>query len=255
VWAAGVSLAYINYAYIGWNGAAYLAGEMRNPGRQLPRSLLAGCGAVTVLYALAAMTFAVAFSEREIQAMGPHELNLLAKTAAERFFAAPWVGQAFSLVVGLGLLATVSAFLLAGSRVVYAMAEAGHFPAFAGRVNPLRGTPQSALLLIGGAAACLVWAATLRDLLEFLGAGLAGLGVVFASALFELRRRPDYRPTFRTPFYPLPTLIYLVACFGVVAAMCVVRSQATAFSFVSMMLGVPVFAWTRRRVTSPMGEG
>ena len=147
------ALVYISYGYTGWNAASYLAGEIGDAPRRLPRAILLGTSIVTVLYLALNLVYALALPAAEIRAMaaGGHAeaVDPIAQLAASRLFGSRWADR-LSVGVGLILLSTLSAYLLTGPRVTFAMARAGQFPAIAGRLSPRTGTPVVATGLQAG---------------------------------------------------------------------------------------------------------
>ena len=85
-----------------------------------------------------------------------------------------------------------------------------------------------------------------------LGTGLNALGIIFAASIFVLRRRPDYRPAFRVPLYPIPPLVYLVSCVGILGVSLATRFSPTAISLGVILLGAPIF-WVVRRSLAKSG--
>jgi APA family basic amino acid/polyamine antiporter len=200
---------YVGYAYAGWNGAAYLAGEIRDPNRNLPRCLIGGAATVMVLYLLVNLTYVYAIDPRAMPVRSKDEAEEIAKLAAQALFG-DTTARLIAAALGLCLVAAVSAYLLTGPRVAYAMARDGMFPAFAARLHPTRRTPAAAGITQTLAAAALVWAGTFRELLDYASVGLAVLTGLTVSSVFALRRRTDLPQPYRLPLYPLPPLIFLV---------------------------------------------
>jgi APA family basic amino acid/polyamine antiporter len=122
----------------------------------------------------------------------------------------PSVSGAFSLLIGVGILSSLSAYLLTGARVTLSAARDGLFPTFAGRIHPTSRTPVLGILLHAGVSIGLIWVNDARALLDGAAAGLGFMGLFVVSAVYLLRRRPDYRPEFRCPGYPLTPLVYVV---------------------------------------------
>src|SRR5262249_210274 len=158
------SMVYVYYAYTGWNSASYLAGEIRNPQRRLPQAILIGTTVVMVLYLALNVVYALALSAADVRAMihappthvRAQALAPIALIAAGRLFGTH-LSPAFSVAIGLMLLSTMSAYLLIGPRVVFAMAQAGQFPKVASRLTRRAGTPAVATLLQVGVALVLLW--------------------------------------------------------------------------------------------------
>ena len=111
------SLVFIYYAYTGWNGASYLAGEIRDAQKILPRAILIGTGAVTLLYLAVNIVYALALSAGDVQAMvnapenkeGLDAVAPIAEIAARRLFGPRW-SNPLSVAIGLMLLSTLSAY-------------------------------------------------------------------------------------------------------------------------------------------------
>ena len=126
--------------------ANYLAGEVDRPQERMPRAILLGTGLVLALYLALNTAYALALSAADVRAIvgGPENVNAIApiaQIAADRLYGHR-VADPLSVAIGLTLLASVSAYILTGPRVAYAMARAGQFPEVAGRLSA-RGTPRS----------------------------------------------------------------------------------------------------------------
>lgn len=243
------SLVYVSYAYTGWNAAAYVAGEVAEPQRRLPRAILLGTAIVTVLYLGLNLTYALALSAADVRVIiadrGLDAVAPIAQLTAERLFG-PWVAGPLSVAVGFTLLASVSAYVLTGPRVAAAMANAGQFPAVAGRVSST-GVPVVATVLQAAWALVLLWTASFEAILLYAGVGLAIFSMLTVAAVFVLRvRRPDLRRPFRVPGYPLPPAVYLLGTGLLTAAVAWERPVVAAVSLATIAAGVPVaWAWGR----------
>jgi APA family basic amino acid/polyamine antiporter len=239
------SLVYISYAYTGWNAAAYLAGEVERPQRLMPRAILLGTGLVLALYLALNTAYALALSAAEIQSIVGKPTNVdviapIAQIAADRLYG-PKVADPLSVALGLTLLASVSAYVLTGPRVAYAMARADQFPAIAGRLSA-RGSPVVATVLQTAWALVLLWTAPFERILLYSGVGLAIFSMLTVSALYALRwRRPELPRPFRVPGYPLIPAVYLAGTAALVAAVIKERTAVTLYSLGSIAAGVPVY--------------
>ncbi len=211
------SMVYIYYAYTGWNSASYLAGEVKDAQRRLPQAILIGTAGVTVLYLALNIVFGLALSAAEVGAIvadpanrqGLEAVAPIAQLAASRLFGDRW-SMSLSFVIGLMLLSTLSAYVLIGPRVVFAMAQAGQFPAFAARLTRRAGTPAVATALQVVVALVLLWTGTQESIIVYSGVGLSIFSMMAMSSIYILRaRRPDLRRPFRTPGYPVTPAIYL----------------------------------------------
>src|SRR5919112_216575 len=110
-----------------------------------------------------------------------------------------WRPSGSSVAVGLTLLASVSAYVLTGPRVAYAMAQAGQFPAVAGRLSTRTGTPVIATALQVAWSLVLLWTGSFDLLLTYSSVGLALFSMLTVSSVYALRRRPDLPRPFSTP--------------------------------------------------------
>ncbi len=255
------SLVYISYAYTGWNGASYLAGEVDRPQERVPRAILLGTGLVVALYLALNTAYALALSAGEVRRIvetpgnmqGVNAVTEIVTIAADRLYG-PRVAGPLSIAIGLTLLASVSAYVLTGPHVAYAMARAGQFPALAGRLSR-RGTPAIATALQVAWALVLLWAAPLERILTYAGVGLALFSMLTVSAVYILRwRRPDLPRPFKTPGYPVVPAVYLVATGLLVAAVFRERPEVSAYSVASILAGVPVYylyRWGHRSTEPP----
>ncbi len=184
------SLVYVTYAYTGWNAASYLAGEVDQPQTRMPVAILVGTGLVTTLYLLSNLAYALALPAAAVRAMvgDPSEVGKvtrIAQIAAERLVG-PQIANPLSFAIGLTLMASVSAYVLTGPRILMAMASAGQFPEFAGQVTH-RGAPVVATVLQVGWALVLLWTASFEPILLYSGIGLSLFSMLTVSSVFVLR--------------------------------------------------------------------
>ncbi len=250
------SLVYISYAYTGWNAASYLAGEIEEPQRRLPRAILLGTGLVVVLYLALNLFYALALSADDLHRIVDDPSNTqgvdvvapIAQVASVRLFGARIAGP-LSVAIGLTLLASLSAYVLTGPRVAYAMAHAGQFPALAGRLTRRSGTPAIATVLQVGWSLVLLWTGHFETILFYSGVGLALFSMLTVSAVYVLRwRRPDMPRPFRTPGYPVVPAIYLVMTGLLAGAAFYERPRVSGLSLVGILLGIPVYVvWNRMK--------
>ncbi len=243
------ALVFIGYAYTGWNAASYLAGEVADPSRTLPRAILLGTGLVVALYLGLNLVYALALPAAEVQALaktGDDAVAPIAELAARKLFGAR-VAEPLSVAVGLTLLASLSAYLLTGPRVLYAMAVAGQFPPVLARLTPKGQTPGVATAALVAWALVLLWTGSLGGIVVYAGVGLALFSMLTVGAVPVLRwTRPELARPFRTPGYPLTPLVYLVVSAVLVVAVATspMSRWDALFSLLSILAGVPVYYLT-----------
>ncbi|MEW4564186.1 APC family permease [Bremerella sp. JC770] len=252
----GIGLIYVSYAYTGWNAAAYVAGEVRDPQRLLPRSLIAGCASVMGLYLLVNLTYVFALDPQEMTQLSIPEVIPVAQLAAKQLFGSQVAGVV-SILLGLGMLASVSAYMLSGPRIAFAMASDGAFPKFAARLHEKRQTPVAAIIVQGSIAIGMVWSGPFLDILNYTAIGLAVVSGLVVASIFPLRNREDLPHPYRLPLYPLPPLLYLGLMGWIVASGLMQdveglqldepRLPTTTLSLLTILLGLPVAYVLARR--------
>lgn len=239
--ALGISLVYVMYSYSGWNAATYLAGEVKDPSRVLPRASLLGCGAVAGLYLLLNVVYLYALPAGEVSAMSYSQVEPIAALAAGRLFGR-WIAAPLSVAIGLGLLASLSAYILTGPRVYYAMACDGLFPAAAARLNSKTGALTAATLAQTAFTLLLLFSGTFKNILTYTGVGLSVSSFFVVLAIFVLRvRRPAMTRPFRTPAYPLVPLLFLACVVWMIVFAFVNQPLWSAISIGAILGGIPVY--------------
>ncbi|HXD19245.1 MAG TPA: amino acid permease [Vicinamibacterales bacterium] len=209
VGAAGWLLALIPvmFTYSGWNAAAYVAEEIREPGRNVPRALALGTLAVVVIYLLLNALYLYVIPVGALAAIDRSVLDVI----ADRLLGSS-AGNVMGVVSIVSLAASISAMTLAGPRVYYAMARDGLFFRRVARVHPRYATPASAIAAQAIWSSILVLTATADALVNYTGFAIVLFSGVAVVALFVLRRRvPDAPRPFRAWGYPVAPAIYAIA--------------------------------------------
>ncbi len=137
------------------------------------------------------------------------DVKAVAKLASSALFGTS-VGGLISFVLGMALIGSVSAALLTGPRIVFAMARDGAFPSFAGNLHATRRTPVAATFTQVVVAIALVWAGSYRDILDFASIGFVAISALTVASVFPIHRRVDLPHPYRSWLYPLPPLAYLI---------------------------------------------
>jgi basic amino acid/polyamine antiporter, APA family len=252
---AATQLFYVMFAYSGWNAASYLAGEVRSPARTLPRALLLGTGAVTVLYLAMNALFAWAVPLTDV---GFANAEQVPRIAVARLLG-PGAARVFSAGVGLTFLATVNAFVVTGPRIYFAMARDGLFPSIAGRLSGRGRVPVNATLAQSGCAIVILLVTDFQSLYQYAAVGLSFFALLFVGAVYVLRRRrPDMARPFRVPGYPLVPAFFMLATLFVGVFAFVQWPTPSLLSVGSILAGVPAYhlwRWFQRAGTGPRSEG
>ncbi|WP_435019256.1 APC family permease [Tundrisphaera sp. TA3] len=252
-------LLYVSYGYTGWNAASYIAGEIRAPGRDLPRAIVLGTLAVTVLYLGLNLVYALAVPASVICEMartgGRETIVPIAQVAASRLFGPSWAG---GLAVGVGLMmvATLSALLLTGPRVLLAMAQDGVFPTRAARTSRRDGTPAVATSMLAGSSVLLIWSGSFDAILLYSGVGLALTSLLSVASVIVLRwRRPSLIRPFRVPGYPWVPLLFLATTSALTIAVIRAEPGISALSMLSIAAGCPIYLALVSRASRTIPSG
>ena len=244
----GYALAYqsISFAYYGWEDAAKMSEEVKDPGRALPKILLGGALAVMILYLLINVSFLVALTPAEMAGS-----ELVAADVIESVFG----GAAGTLVVVASLLILISSAnvnFLGLPRVAYGLAKNGLAPRAFTRVDA-RGTPRNALYFISAWIGLLALTGAFEDLIRFMMTVAITVDTMVLLGYFRLRAlRPDLERPFRMPGHPILPAITIALYVAILVIL--VYTQPVLAAGAGAMLGVLVVAGLltarRRRSTA-----
>jgi APA family basic amino acid/polyamine antiporter len=237
-----VSLIFVMFAYSGWNAATYVAEEMKSPERTLPASLVAGTLIVAAFYLALNAAFIYAMP---LEAM--KGIERIGGAAAEALFGGKG-GDFFSAVMSVGLLSTVSAMVIVGPRVYYAMAQDGCFFRGAARVHPRRGTPIQAILWQSLATALMILTGTFESLLYYIGFALVLFAALAVAGMVRLRKRPAWKRLGAVSWaYPLAPTVFIGASVWMLCYTMALRPKESIFGLLTMALGMVAYYWFFRR--------
>jgi APA family basic amino acid/polyamine antiporter len=236
--AFAVTLVWISFAYSGWNAAVYIAGEIRQPERNLHRSLWLATGVVTVIYL--ALNAVFLYSAPAEALAGKAEIGAIAAEA----LGGPALRQAVSVLVALALFTSISAMVMAGPRVYARMAEDGLFPRRFGFAEEV---PRAAVVLQVGLAVVVAWVSGLRELLGYIGFTLGISAAATVGGLIALRRRegPLRVPVPGHPWIPGLFILTTLAAAGFMATR---QPLEAGMGLLTVALGVPVY-WLMRKTS------
>jgi APA family basic amino acid/polyamine antiporter len=243
-----LALVPIMFTYSGWNAAAYVAEEVRSPGRNVPLALGIGTAAVIAIYLALNTLYLYALPLAELASLSSARI---VDTVAERLFgfAAGNLLAAFTIV---SIAASVSAMVLAGPRVYYAMARDGLFPAAAEQVHPQFRAPVVAIVAQSVWSGVLVLSGTLAQLVSYTGFALVLFSGIAVGAVFVLRRRqPDAPRPFRAWGYPWAPALFVAAASVMVVNELWRNPRTSAAGVLVIAAGMPVYWLLRRRRAAP----
>jgi basic amino acid/polyamine antiporter, APA family len=234
---AGLALVSALWAYDGWADVSYVAGEVKDPQRNLPRALIGGTVAVIIIYALANLAYLAVLPVDEIRTS-----RLVAADVAERVIGRPGV-IIVSVTVMLSTFGTLSAVLLTSPRVLFAMADDGMLFRQVAKVHPRFKTPYVAITLVATLGFVFVLLRSFEQLADAFVIAMLPFYAGGVAVVYRLRRRPGYVPAFRTPGYPVvPAIFLLSVVYLLVNALQDASSRvATAQTLGFVAAGIPIF--------------
>lgn len=238
-----LALVPVMFSYSGWNAAVYVAEEVREPSQNVPLALALGTITVVILYMALNALYLYALPIGQVSTV---EGGRLMDTVAERLFGFA-AGNIIALFTIVSIAASISAMVLAGPRVYFAMARDGMFLRAAGRVHPRFHTPAAAIVAQGVWSSVLVLSGTLAQLVTYTGFAVVLFAGVAVSALFVLRGRDAGAPRpFSALGYPWAPAIFVVASAAMVAN-AFWRDPASSLAGLALIAaGVPVYYVIRR---------
>ena len=239
--AIGAAMTPVMFSYGGWQTSSFVAGEMRNPQRDLARGLLFGVVGVVLLYTAVAFVCVHALGSGGLAASKTPATDVMRLALGDK-------GATFIAIgIAISALGFLSQGMLTAPRVYFAMAEDGLFFRRVAQVSPRTQVPVVAIVVQGFAAAVIAISGTFGQILsyvvsvDFIFFGLTG------AALFVFRRRdPDQAVAFRAPLHPLTTILYVAACALVVVATVWNNPINSLIGYGILLAGVPAFLYWRR---------
>jgi APA family basic amino acid/polyamine antiporter len=240
-----LALVPVMFTYSGWNAAAYVAEEIRDPDRNVPRALAIGTLSVVAIYLLLNLLFVYAMPMADLAALPNGRLT---DTVAERLFGfvAGNILGAFTIV---SIAASISAMVMAGPRVYFAMARDGVFLPAAKRVHPRYRTPVLAIWAQAAWSAVLVLSGTLSQLVAYTGFAVVLFAGIAVTALFVLRRRePDAPRPYKALGYPIAPGLF-VAASAVMVVYEIWNNPETSLAGLGVIgAGLPLYFFFRQRL-------
>ena len=229
----GLSLMWIMFAFSGWNASVYIGSEIKRPERNIPLSLLVGTGIVSLLYLLINLLYIYAVPPKEMEgviAIGGLAIGKLFGPDYESFF---------SLLVAFALFSSISAFIILGPRVYFAMAADGHFFKFASKVHPKYQVPAYSIIFQGIISVIIILSGTFDQILTYMGFSLGIFPIITVFGIFKLRREKLNK--LRLPGYPLTPILYIVAGIMMLFLSFLERPMESSIAILTILAGLPAY--------------
>ena len=238
-----IGLIFISFAYSGWNASAYLGGEIKHPEKNIPLSLFTGTFLVIGLYLLLNVVYIYALPVSQMSGA----IDVGAKAAAALF--GEQVGQYFSGAIAIGLLSVLSAMIMAGPRVYYAMSKDGVFFKRFATVSKSHHTPAYSISLQATIAIIMILTASYNKLLIYIGFTLSlfAMLTVIGMMIFRVNRPPS--KTYQTFGYPLTPLLFILGNMWIIYFSVRSRPVPALAGLLTIVCGIGVyfyFSWKKK---------
>ncbi|AYQ31077.1 APC family permease [Runella sp. SP2] len=255
VMALGVSMIGSLFSSDAWNNVTFIAGEIKDPKRNIPRSLFLGTLIVTVIYLLANLAYLSILPLKgtpdgaDVLAKGIQfaDYDRVATAAMSVIFSDSAAGIMAALIM-ISTFGCNNGLILAGARLYYAMAQDGLFLKQASTLNE-NGVPAKALWLQCLWASLLCLSGTYGELLNYCTFGSLLFYMVTIGGIFVLRRKePNTERPYKAVGYPLVPILYLVVTFGICLILLIDDKTRfdTGMGLLIAAIGVPVYYFTTR---------
>jgi amino acid transporter len=233
----GLALVSVLWVYDGWADVSFVGGEVKDPEKNLPRVLIAGTLIIIALYLLANVAYLAVLPVEEIR-----HSKLVAADVADRLVGAG--GVAFvSVAVMISTFGTLNGSVMTGSRILFAMAADGLLFKPVAIVDKRFQTPSVAIALEAGLGVVFVLLGTFEQLADTFVTAIVPFYALAVASVFVLRRRPDFRPPFRVPGYPVVPAVFIVATILLLGnAIIDPASRVPTLAVLGVILvGIPIF--------------
>jgi basic amino acid/polyamine antiporter, APA family len=229
-------------AYNGWSYVSFVAGEVKNPQRNLPRALALGMWAVIALYVLTNLAYMNVMTVPEIAAT-----ERVGAAVAERSMG-PGGGSVLAAVVLASIIGAINGCILTGARIPFAQARDGMFFSRFGRVHPRFETPAFAIVVQGVWACVLIVTGSYETLFSYAILSAWMFYVLSVAAVWVLRRKmPDAVRPYRMWGYPATLWLFLIVSLWFMADALVNQTKASLTAIAMAAAGIPFYLVLRRR--------
>lgn len=240
--AFGLALSPVLFSYLGWNASVYVASEIRDPARNVPRSLFVGLAFVIAIYLAVNALYLYAVPLPALR----QTANAGEATAAALF--GPVSGTLVAVLVLTSILGTLNATILTTPRIAYAMALDGLFFRGVDQVHATHRTPAMAIAVLALASlALVVLLRSFPSVLDYTTFAIVIATIADTVALYALRRSAPHRPRpYRAWGYPLVPALYIAANLAIAGNMLVQRPRECGIGLAILALGLPFYWWFTR---------
>jgi len=237
----GVSLVAVAWAFDGWNNMNFVAGEIKNPRRNLPLALILGTLGITFLYVLVNYIYLYALPMEETIGV----LRIAEKATSALFGAS--TGALISALVIVSVFGSINGSVMVGPRVYYAMAKDGLFFRRVARVHPRFRTPGFSILIQAVWASLLTLLGTFEQIFTFAMFIAIAFWIAATAAVFTLRKkRPDLPRPYKTWGYPLVPALFIISSTGILINTLIEKPVEAMAGILLTALGIPAYFYWKR---------
>jgi APA family basic amino acid/polyamine antiporter len=246
--ASAIALVIVIYCYLGWNVAGYIAGDIVDPRRTLPKIMIGGTAFVAAIYLLLNVVYLSALSIAEL---AREPILPVAEKAAAALWG-PKSGRLVAAVLCLSIAGAVSAMTWAGPRVYWAMARDGMISPWLARLHARTAVPARAIVFQSLWASLLILSGTFEQLLVYSGLVLSLFMALTLSTIFRLRRTSALEiHQYRAPLYPFLPAGLVLGAFTLVIYSLVQRPAESLYGAATVLSGIPLYYFWHRRHNLP----
>jgi basic amino acid/polyamine antiporter, APA family len=237
------ALVLVMFTYSGWNAAAYMAEEVRDPGRNLPLALAIGTAAVVAIYLLINALYLYVFPIGELMKIQGSLLDRV----ADRLIGAR-AGDIMGVVSLVSLAGSINAMTFVGPRVYFAMARDGVFIPAAAHVHPTYVTPSRSIIAQSIWSTLLILTGSKDSLGNYVGFAITLFAGIAVAAVFVLRaREPNAPRPFKAIGYPITPAIFVIASLAIVLNAIYTNPRVTVTGLLLIASGIPLYWWFQRQ--------
>lgn len=241
-----VSFIFVTYAYSGWNAAGYIAGEIKNPVRAIPRTMIGGTLVVGALYVTLNLVY---FYALPIQVLASPPLMPVAEKVAVEMFG-PASAQFVTLMLCISLAGAVSAMTWTGPRIYYAMARDGFLPSVFSDTHQTSHAPIRSIVLQSLWVTVLVLSGTFEQLIIYSGIIIIAFSALTVGAVIILRRKhPQLARPYRVPFYPILPMLYMLVAGVILFFLSTEKPGETLWAFLTLVAGIPFYLMMKNNIS------
>lgn len=236
----GLALVSVLWVYDGWADVSFVAGEVENPRRNLPRILIGGTLAIIAIYLLANLAYLAVMPIEEIR-----HSKLVAADVAQRTIGAG--GVAFvATVVMISTFGTLNGSMITGPRVLFAMASDGMLFSPLGRIHPRYRSPSVSIVVVTTIGVLFVLAGTFEQLADAFVTAIVPFYALAVASVFVFRKRTGYNPSYRVPLYPIVPALFIISTIMLLANAVIDPGSRwpTLAVFGGVLIGIPVYFLT-----------